>query len=108
MNKWNIPEWLEREVLARDTACVYCGCEFIESNSERRLMPSWEHIVNDAKIVTRENIARCCVGCNASKGAKPLLEWLKSSYCQKKGISEATVAPVVQPAIWAARPYNPS
>lgn len=106
MNNWSIPDWLEREVLDRDTACVYCGCKFDGSTSDRRLKPSWEHIINDAKIITRENIAHCCVGCNASKGAKPLLEWLDSSYCQRKGISESTVAPVVQAAIRVARSYT--
>lgn len=29
-----------------------------------------EHIINDAKIIIRENIALCCCGCNASKGQK--------------------------------------
>jgi hypothetical protein len=24
MNRWRIPEWLEREVRQRDTDCVYC------------------------------------------------------------------------------------
>ena len=25
MNRWNIPEWLEREVIERDRCCVYGG-----------------------------------------------------------------------------------
>ena len=74
MNRWNIPNWLEREVIARDRSCVYCGVEFTEQSASRRYRPSWEHIINDARIITRENIARCCIGCNASKGTKNLLE----------------------------------
>lgn len=30
MNKWGIPERLEREVLARDKKCVYCRVPMIE------------------------------------------------------------------------------
>ena len=45
-------------------------------SASRRDSPSWEHLINDACIITRENIARCCVGCNASKGTKNLVEWL--------------------------------
>ena len=28
MNNWYIPEWLEKEVLDRDKACVYFGVKF--------------------------------------------------------------------------------
>jgi hypothetical protein len=103
MNKWNIPNELETAVLERDQNCVYCGIVFNIMNPERRNQPSWEHIINDARIISPENIARCCIGCNASKGAKPLLEWLNSSYCKRMNISAKTVAPVVQIAIETAR-----
>lgn len=99
MNRWNIPGWLEREVLERDRSCVYCRVEFAEQPTNRREAPSWEHIVNDASIVTRDNIARCCLGCNASKGAKSLEEWLESEYCRKLGITSASVAAVVRSAL---------
>jgi 5-methylcytosine-specific restriction endonuclease McrA len=99
MNRWNIPVGLEREVLARDRACVYCGIVFALSPATRGALPSWEHIVNDAQIVTRQNIARCCMSCNASKGTKELRRWLSSIYCRRKGISESTVARVVQEAL---------
>jgi hypothetical protein len=29
MNIWGIPDWLEREVRARDKMCVYCGIEML-------------------------------------------------------------------------------
>jgi hypothetical protein len=67
MNRWDIPDWLEREVVKRDHCCIYCGVEFTARSPSRRDRPSWEHIINDARTITRENIARCCVGCNASK-----------------------------------------
>src|SRR5208283_3749610 len=67
MNRWNIPTSLEQEVIERDKSCVYCGVAF---GAENR--PSWEHIVNDARIITRENITLCCRACNSSKGVKPL------------------------------------
>jgi 5-methylcytosine-specific restriction endonuclease McrA len=99
VNRWNIPDWLEQEVLARDTTCVYCGVDFSLPASTRGTKPSWEHIVNDARIVTRKNIARCCMSCNASKGTKTLEAWLQSKYCKRNDIHEASVAQVVRDAL---------
>lgn len=103
MNRWNIPDWLEREAIERDRHCVYCGASFEGAEIPRRQRPSWEHIVNDAAIITRENIVRCCIGCNASKGAKTLAVWLDSEYCTGRGITKETVAPIVRRAIESLR-----
>ena len=99
MNRWNIPAWLEREAVERDRDCVYCRVSFAGESPSRRNAPSWEHIVNDATIITRENIVRCCVGCNASKGTKPLSTWLASDYCRERGITPLTVAPIIRGAL---------
>jgi hypothetical protein len=99
MNRWNIPAWLEREVVARDARCVYCGVSFEHFAQKRGDRPSWEHIVNDARIVTRDNIARCCMSCNASKGTKDLVIWLESAYCRARGISADSVADVIKAAL---------
>jgi hypothetical protein len=99
VNRWNIPDWLESVVLARDKSCVYCGISFVQPLATRGARPSWEHIVNDASIITIENISRCCMSCNASKGAKELGTWLQSEYCVRKGINERTVAQVVRDAL---------
>ncbi|MFZ1745331.1 MAG: hypothetical protein WBO24_18170 [Nitrospirales bacterium] len=99
MNRWNIPDWLEREVIERDRCCVYCGVELVPTNETRRYRPSWEHIINDARILTRENIARCCISCNASKGTKELADWLESKYCTTRGITAESVAEVVKVAL---------
>jgi hypothetical protein len=56
-NRWNIPPWLEQEIRARDKHCVYCGVRFEVVDAPRQEQASWEHIVNDARIITRENIA---------------------------------------------------
>ena len=75
MNRWGIPDWLEEEVRDRDKVCVYCGIQMIEQAplpGHRKSLATWEHIINDANIVTRENIARCCAACNSSKGTKNL------------------------------------
>lgn len=108
MNRWNITPQLEAEVLARDTRCVYCGVDFRIPVSARGSQPSWEHIINDARIVTSRNIARCCISCNASKGTKELRVWLESPYCKRKGISRDSVAQVVKKylAETAAQPHN--
>ena len=98
-NNWNIPGWLEKEVRERDKTCAYCRAEFTPAKVSKKLAASWEHIINDAKIVTRENIALCCCGCNASKGQKQLTIWLQSEYCKKRGIGPDSVAPIIKQAI---------
>ena len=99
MNRWNIPEWLEREVIERDGCCVYCGVKFTGQSKSRRDRPSWEHIINDERIITLQNIVRCCIGCNASKGTKNLVDWLESMYCRTRGITRASVAVVIRSAL---------
>ena len=99
MNQWNIPEYLEKEVIKRDKVCVYCGIEFSNSKESKKNIATWEHIINDAKIITIENIARCCFSCNSSKGAKELSLWLDSTYCKNKKITIYSVAPVVKQAL---------
>jgi hypothetical protein len=98
-NRWGIPRWLELEVLARDASCVYCGVPFDRADAPRRDRPSWEHIVNDARITTRDNIALCCIGCNASKGQRDIAVWLSGRYCEAKGVAPETVAPIVRRAL---------
>ncbi|MGA2249863.1 hypothetical protein [Terracidiphilus sp.] len=99
MNRWNIPNWLETAVFERDKVCIYCGIIFNDEPRSFRERRSWEHITNNAKIITLENIALCCRGCNSSKGVKFLETWLDSSYCKRKNISKDTVAQVVKDAL---------
>jgi hypothetical protein len=99
MNRWNIPNWLEIAVLERDKSCIYCRIIFSDEPQSFREHRSWEHITNNAKIITLENIALCCRGCNSSKGVKLLEAWLNSSYCKRKNISKDTVAQVVKDAL---------
>jgi hypothetical protein len=106
MNMWGIPDWLETEVRARDKKCIYCGVEMLHSvppGSARKAVATWEHIINDARIVTRENIALCCSACNSSKGQKTLADWLQSTYCVERDVNEDTVAQIVKDALLAAR-----
>ena len=98
-NNWNIPSFLEQEIRQRDKVCVYCGVNFTSVEISKKTAASWEHIINDAKIITRENIALCCCGCNASKGQKQLSIWLQSKYCKDKNITSKNVAQVIKDAI---------
>lgn len=98
-NKWRIPKEVEEYVLKRDSYCVYCGVDFSINHQSRKTKPSWEHIVNDIRISTINNIALCCTSCNASKGAKLLNQWLEGKYCKDKGITKETVAEVVKNAL---------
>ena len=105
MNIWGIPDRLERDVKERDKSCVYCGVELIDRparEGSRKAVATWEHIIDDARIVTLENIARCCAACNSSKGAKKLSDWLQSQYCVRLGINRNTVAEVVRVALTKA------
>jgi 5-methylcytosine-specific restriction endonuclease McrA len=102
MNRWGIPKSLEQEIKERDKVCVYCGVQLLDTvpiDGCRKAAATWEHIINDARIVTRENIARCCASCNSSKGTKDLADWIQSNYCKNKGINEHTVALVVRQAL---------
>ena len=98
-NQWGISKDVEDYVIQRDIKCVYCGVEFSKENKSRKTKASWEHIVNDVRINGINNIALCCISCNASKGAKLLEDWLKSDYCNNKGITEETVDSVVKEAL---------
>ena len=95
-NAGRIPKDIEDAVLKRDHRCVYCGCEF---GTERAKKKSWEHIVNDIRITSLDNIALCCVGCNASKGSKDLVTWFNSNNAKKRGITSETIADVVKSAL---------
>lgn len=104
MNRWNIPEWLEAEVRRRDRHCIYCGIEMelhVPQGKPRGTAVTWEHIVNDASLISRENIALCCSACNSSKGQKRLADWLRTKYCKDRGITEQTVAAVAKAALAA-------
>lgn len=99
MNRWRIPPELELQIRDRDVKCVYCGVKLLESvprGTSRKNVATWEHIVNDASIISFENIARCCNSCNASKGSKDLRKWLDSDYCRRNRITKDSVAFVVQ------------
>jgi len=98
-NNWNIPDWLEKEVRERDKKCVYCGGEFTPAKVCKKSAASWEHIINDANIITRENISLCCCGCNASKGEKQLSVWFQTKYCKERGITPDSVTPIIKQAI---------
>ena len=98
-NRWGIPKEIEEIVKKRDTSCVYCGVTFSEKDNSRKNKPTWEHIVNDIRINGTNNIALCCMSCNASKGSKLLEEWLESEYCKKKNISVESVSEIVRKAI---------
>jgi hypothetical protein len=93
-NTYGISDRDEGRIRARDMCCVYCGVRLRKSSWED--YPTIEHFNNDGPYDRYFNIAMCCRACNRSKGMKTLLEWLKSSYCERKGISEATVARVVR------------
>lgn len=76
--------------------------ERMPSRGPRGAAATWGHIINDVTVVTRENIARCCVACNASKGTRPLAEWIESRYCRERGNTADIVAEIVNTAFRAS------
>ena len=93
VNKWDIPDWLERKVRNRDKFCVYCKVRLKEHPYGHKA--TFEHIDNNG-LPTEDNIAMCCFSCNASKGTEKLLDWLGSPHCKRKKINEKTVARIVK------------
>ena len=91
---WNIPADLAKQVIRRDLVCIYCRQPFVGPDGEMRRRASWEHIINDLSLVTLSNIALSCHGCNSSKNALPLQQWLASNYCRSRSITTQTIAPV--------------
>lgn len=95
-NRWGIPKEVEELVKQRDLNCVYCGISFTNVVSTYKTRPTWEHIINDIRINSPDNIALCCRSCNASKGSKLLIDWLNGKYCMTKGITKDNVVTVVK------------
>src|SRR5262245_38663903 len=93
--------WAKRRATSPRSAelyctCIYCAVKFWPPLVTHGRKPSWKHFINDARIVTRDNIARCCVACNSSKEVKDLAVWLESKYCKRRGITQHSVASVVR------------
>jgi hypothetical protein len=88
-NTYGIAKQDEQEIRARDKTCVYC--RILMKRSVRSFGATIEHFDNDGPFHEKYNVAICCRGCNSSKGAKTLLAWFKSDYCDEKGISYKTV-----------------
>lgn len=111
MNRWGIPARLEKEVKDRDKTCIYCGIHMLEQtppSGPRKAVATWEYIINDVSIVNRENIARCCFACNASKGTKKLSDWMNSNYCKRHGINKDRVAEIGKQALKIEREIDVS
>lgn len=69
-NNWNIPAELEKEVRERDKACVYCRNEFLSHKESAKASASWEHIINNASIITREKYLSLLPRLQRKQGSK--------------------------------------
>ncbi len=108
MNRWGITDALEKKLRKRDKLCVYCRIklrEYPHASGVPRNKATWEHI-NNNDLQSAINIVRCCGACNASKGAKKLLDWFESEYCKKRNISAQTVRAVVKHWLRNYKPLN--
>jgi len=77
----------------RDKVCVYCGCDFIEDESNSLFSlrrPTYDHI-NCMKPLSITNTVRACKSCNSSKSSvqiNNLIDWIKRKKFK-------TIAPIV-------------
>ena len=92
-NTYGISDQDEREIRARDKACVYCGV-LMKQHPHARVASgaTIEHFNNDGPLRKKYNLAICCQRCNSSKGTLKLSARFKTRYCLEKKISEATVS----------------
>jgi 5-methylcytosine-specific restriction endonuclease McrA len=94
MNNWGISAEAEAKTRKRDKFCVYCGTPMKllpKARGAPKKKTTWEHINNgDLNPKHLMNIVLCCGECNASKGAKTILEWFVTDYCKKKRINANT------------------
>jgi hypothetical protein len=98
-NKYGIPDADEREIRARDKACVYCHIamkEYAHTRGTPGDKATIEHLHNDGPFDHKSNLAICCGRCNSSRGNMELLDWFQTSYCKDNNINEETVAQPVQ------------
>ena len=97
-NKYGIPEDALKNIRARDSKCVYCQKDMIESiqGSWRGDWATIEHLNNIGPLNDPNTVAICCGSCNSSRRNKKLLDWFKTQYCKEKDISAMTVAEPVR------------
>ena len=100
MNKWGIPDWLEKKVRDRDKFCVYCHIklqEHLHIRGTPKDKATFEHLTNE-DLPLEDNIVMCCGSCNSSRGARKLLDWFELPHCKNrsKPINEETVDEIVR------------
>jgi 5-methylcytosine-specific restriction endonuclease McrA len=80
-NRYGIPEEDEKEIRARDKACVFCRVSMKRpSRAKRASEATIEHFNNDGPLRKKYNLAICCRSCNSSKGTRKLLAWFETPY----------------------------
>lgn len=100
---FGIPDKVLAELIARDTACVYCHkimiYPYVANNSKNSA--TIEHLNFDGPFhwsdgLQTEDIVICCGSCNSSRGAKTLPDWFRTQYCMERNINETSVAEPVK------------
>lgn len=96
-NTYGLSEQDEREIRARDKACVYCGVVMKQyPHAMAASGATIEHFNNDGPLDKKWNAAICCRRCNSSKRDMKLSAWFKTPYCRKKKINGETVSKPVR------------
>jgi 5-methylcytosine-specific restriction endonuclease McrA len=96
-NTYGISDQDEREIRARDKACVYCGILMKQSRHARSASAATiGHFNNDGPLKEKYNVAICCRRCNSSKGTMKLPAWFNTPYCRERKINGETVSTPVK------------
>ena len=104
-NQYGISEEDEKEIRARDKACVYCHISMKQYPHTRSAAGATiEHFNNGGPFDKKYNVGMCCRRCNSSKGTKRLLAWFKSDYCKEQNINAETVAEAVKEYLELEKP----
>jgi len=105
VNRFRIPNEIEKEIRARDKRCVYCHKKMTSKINRARGKdyPTFEHFNMNVGApnywdegLRIEDIAICCNQCNASRGSKKLPDWFRTKYCTSRNINGNTVADIVK------------
>src|SRR5574341_45944 len=71
-----LPDRLRTKLIKKYAHCAYCNRKLSWHSVSLKSKATLEHIDNDENNIKESNLVLCCNSCNASKGNKPLSDWL--------------------------------
>jgi hypothetical protein len=103
-NRYSIPAEVESRLRRKFTTCAYCR-QPMREHADVKGCPgdkaTIEHLNRRGPVLwglglREEHLVICCGSCNSNRSDNRLVDWFQSRYCERKGITEATVADEVK------------